>query len=161
MLTDFRTTPSDSRSTSFIPLDSTGLSCNPTTHLSTRRLHPFTPLVPLLPVPHPTTRPQDPCLHSPINSNLQARPQSPSHAPNFRSDTLSYDSNGLFVHRVPRQAGRPVTSLTLTRTRTTSRSSSSTAAAAGAPPTGEGAAEHAKSEAAEVVAIPPLSYLSR
>lgn len=128
------------------------------TPLSVGSSHPLHWPLPLSPVPHPTTCPQDPRLHSPINSVLQPRPQFPSHAPNLRSDALAYDSYGLFVHWVPRQAGRPVTGLTLTRTRTTSRSSSSTAAAAWAPPAGGGAAE---SEAAGVVAIPPLSSLSR
>lgn len=149
MLTDFRTTPSDIDCTSFIPLDSRAppVTLQPTS-VPVGSTHPFHwPLILYNSIPK--TSPQDPHLHS-INSALQPRPQSPGHAPNFRSDPLSYDS------WVPRQA-----SLTLTRTRTTSRSSSSTAAAVWAAPTGEGAAEHAKSEAAEVVAIPPLSSLSR
>lgn len=161
MLTDFRT---PDNSPSIIPLDSRDLSCNPTTHLSTCRLHPSTPLAPspLLPVPHPIICPQDPCLHSPLMPHSPGAPRTRSlrMAPNFRSGALSYENHSLFVHWVPRQASRPAASLTLTRTRTTSRSSSSAAAAAWAPPTGEGVAEHPKSEAAEVVAIPPLAAVS-
>lgn len=90
-------------------------------------------------------------------SQTSPPPPSPSNAPDFRSCPLSYGSHHLFAYWVPRQAGRPAASLTLTRTRTTSRSSSSAAAAAWAPPTGEGAAEQAKSKAEEGVAIPPVS----
>lgn len=157
MLTDFRTPPSDSNSTSLIPLDSRGPSSNPTTYLSTPRLHPSTPSVPFPSISLYTQVcvPKTNVFILPSFCSQTSAP-SPSNAPNFRSCPLSYDSHHLFIHWVPGQAGPPAASLTLTRTRTTSRSSSSAAAAAWAPPTGGGAAEPAMSEAGEVVAIPPL-----